>query len=141
MGKITATNGTITRTFTCEQYALGGFALSAGWEVTENTCGLYVSLFRSPYSSFGLEVNGNSTPGAWYTYKGVITSNKVIVPTAVFTLPSNYNNSMAIVRRQMYHASAPSETRDYTLNYTDNSVDFEPGLGLNGQIAFIKVSK
>jgi len=141
MGQITATNGTITRDFTCEQYALGGYALPSGWTVTENTCGVYFTKFRSPYASFGIEFNGTSLPGSWHTYKGTIASNKVIIPTTIFLLPSNYNNSMVIVRRQVYHASEPGETRDFTLNYTDNSVDFESGLGLNGQIAFVKVFK
>lgn len=141
MGLITATKGSIIRTFTCEQYALGGFALPAGWTITENACGIYFNLFRSPYASFGIELTGTSIPGSWFTYKGTIASNKVIVPTTTFLLPSNYNNAMVIVRRQVYHASAPGETRDFTLNYTDNSVDFEAALGLNGQIAFVKVFK
>ena len=141
MGKIIGTNGGVTREFTCDQYALGGFALPAGWTVTENTCGIYMESMRSPYASFGLDFAGTSLPGAWYTYKGTIALNKVVVPTSAFLLPSNYNNSMVIVRRQVYQASAPSETRDYTLNYTDNSVEFESGLNLNGQIAYIKVFK
>lgn len=139
MGKITATNGSITRDWTCEQYALAGYALPSGWTVTENTCGIYAGLLRSPYASFGLDLAGTALPGSWYTYKAVIASNQVIVPTTSFLLPSNPNNTMAIVRRQQYQASVPGDVRDYSLNYTDNSFDFEPSLNLNGQIAYIKV--
>lgn len=141
MGRITATNGVITRDFTCEQYALAGYALPSGWSVTESTCGIYAGMFRSPYASFGLDLAGTALPGSWNTYKAVITSNRVIIPAVVFLMPSNPHNTMAIVRRQNYHASIPGETRDYTINYVDNSIDFEPGLNLNGQIAFIKVFK
>lgn len=76
-------------------------------------------------------------PLAWYTYKGVIgavTSNRVFVPTTEFLLPLNDDNSFVIVRRQMYQSPD-----DYTLNYVDNSVDFNAALGLNGQTAAIKV--
>lgn len=139
MGQIKATDGAIVRTFTCEQYSLMDETLPAGWTITENTCGIYAGYFRSPYASFGLDLSGTALPGNWYTYKAVIASNKVTVPTDVFLLPSNHNNTRVIVRRQEYHPSAPSETRDYTVNNTDNSIDFEAGLNLNGQIAFIKV--
>lgn len=140
MGKIIATDGFIIREFTCEQYALMGDDVP-GWTITENTCGIYVDLLRSPYASFGLELSGTALPGNWRTYKGVVASNKITIPVAELKLPSNPHNTMVIVRRQHYHASVPSETRDYTVNNSDNSIDFEPGLNLNGQIAYVKVFK
>ena len=72
MGQITATNGTLTRTFTCEQYALLGEVLPAGFVVVNNTCGVYLSRFRSPFASFGLEIDGTRLPGNWYSYEATI---------------------------------------------------------------------
>jgi len=140
MGEIIATDGTITREFTCEQYALMGDDIP-GWTITENTCGIYVDLLRSPYASFGLDLAGTSLPGNWRTYKGVVAANKVTIPIAELKLPSNPHNTMVIVRRQHYHPSVPSETRDYTVNNSTNSIDFEAGLNLNGQVAYVKVFK
>lgn len=141
MGQITATNGSITRTFSCGQYALMGNDVPSGWTITENTCGVYADLFRSPYASFGLDLTGTRLPGAWYTYKATIASNRVIIPVTSILLPSNHNNVRAIVRRQEYHPSEPGEVRDFAVNNIDNSIDFVSGLNLNGQIAFIKVFK
>jgi hypothetical protein len=141
MGKITATNGTISRTFTCAQYALMNSALPSGWTITDNTCGVYLAQLRSPYASFGLEIDGTRLPGNWYTYKGTISSNRVIVPTSVFTLPGKPDNVAVIVRRQMYNPDVPGDTRDFAVNNTDNSIDFNPALSLNGQVAYIRVFK
>lgn len=141
MGKITATDGTNIREFTCEQYALSGYALDAAWTITENTCGQYLAKLHSPFASFGIEFGGTAIPGGWYVYKAVIASNRVIIPTADLTLPSNEANVIAIIRRQQYNATVPGEVRDFTVNNADNSVDFEAGLNLNGQIAFIRVFK
>lgn len=139
MGKITATNGSISRTFTCEQLALLGGSLPSGWTITENTCGTYLGQLRSPYASFGLEIDGTRLPGNWYSYEGTIASNRVIIPTSAFVLPGNANNVFVIVRRQEYHPSVPGDTRDFTVNNTDNSIDFNPALALNGQVAYIRV--
>lgn len=78
-------------------------------------------------------------PKIWKSYKGTVSSNRVIVPGGEFTIPDNPDEVMVIVRRQFYHASTGLETRDYEINTVDNSVDFQSSLGLNGQIAFIKV--
>lgn len=141
MGKITATNGTISRTFTCAQYALLNSTLPSGWTITENTCGVYLGQLRSPYASFGLEVDGTRLPGNWYSYEGTITSNRVIIPTSAFVLPGNANNVFVIVRRQQYNPTVPGDTRDFTVNNTDNSIDFNSALALNGQTAYIRVFK
>jgi len=141
MGKITATNGTISRTFTCAQYALMNSTLPSGWTITENTCGVYLGQLRSPYASFGLEIDGTRLPGNWYSYEGTITSNRVIIPTSAFVLPGNANNVFVIVRRQQYNPTVPGDTRDFTVNNTDNSIDFNSALALNGQTAYIRVFK
>ena len=141
MGQITATDGVNIRYFTCEQYALAGDALPAGWTITENTCGMYFGQFRSPFASFGLNLSGTALPGNWYTYKGTIASNQVVIPTTEFLLPSNPCNTRVIVRRQAYNPSVPGDTRDYSVNNEDNSIDFEASLGLNGQVAYISVFK
>lgn len=141
MGKVTATDGVNTRTFNCAQFALMDGVLPASWTVTENTCGIYVGQLRSPYASFGIELSGTSVPGSWYTYKGIVVANVVTVPTSEIILPSNPNNVFVIVRRQQYNPSFPGEIRDFTVNNTDNSIDFEPGLGLNGQTAYVRVFK
>lgn len=139
MGQITATNGTITRTFTCEQYALLGEVLPAGFVVVNNTCGVYLSRFRSPFASFGLEIDGTRLPGNWYSYEATITSDRVIIPTGTLVLPGNANNVFVIVRRQEYHPSVPGDTRDFTVNNVDNSIDFNAALNLSGQTAYIRV--
>lgn len=141
MGKITATNGAISRTFTCAQYALMNSTLPSGWTITENTCGVYLGQMRSPYASFGLEIDGTRLPGNWYSYEGTITSNRVIIPTSAFVLPGNANNVFVIVRRQQYNPTVPGDTRDFTVNNTDNSIDFNSALALNGQTAYIRVFK
>lgn len=140
MGRVIATDGFNIREFTCEQLALMDGVLDPAWTITENTCGQYFSQFRSPYASFGIDVNGATLPGAWYTYKGTVASNRVIIPTADMVLPSNPSNVMVIVRRQNYNPSVPGDVRDFTVNNSDNSIDFE-SLGLDGQIAYIKVFK
>lgn len=140
MGQITATNGTITRTFTCAQYALMGDTLPSGWVITDTTCGVYLGHLRSPFASFGLELNGTRLPGNWYSYEATIDgSHRVIIPTATLVLPGNANNVFAIVRRQEYHPSVPGDTRDFTVNNVDNSIDFSAALALNGQPAYIRV--
>ena len=141
MGQITATNGTITRTFTCEQYALMNDTLPSGWTITNNTCGVYLGQLRSPYASFGLEIDGTRLPGNWYTYEGVIASNRVIIPTGDLVLPGKPDNVFVIVRRQEYHPTVPGDMRDFTVNNTDNSIDFQSSLSLNGQTAYIRVLK
>ena len=139
MGKIIATDGFNTREFSCTQYALMGGSLPSGWTISENTCGIYTQHFRSPYASFGIDFAGTALPGSWYTYKATIASNQVVVPSTEFILPSNPHNTRVEVRRQAYHPSVPGEVRDYTVNNSNNSIDFEASLGLNGQIAFISV--
>lgn len=143
MGKITAIHqgDNITRDFTCAQYAHMNSILPTGWTVTANTCGQYFGLLRSPEASFGLEVTGATVPGGWYVYEAVIASNRVIIPTTVFLLPTNPQNVRAIVRRQEYHPDAPGDARDFAVNWTDNSIDFLSTLGLNGQTCYVKVFK
>ena len=141
MGKIVATDGIVTREFTCEEYALSDYTVPLGFTITENTCGIYMQSFRSPFASFGIDFAGTALPGNWYTYKGTIASNRVIVPTSEFTLPSNHHNTQVIVRRQTYQPTVPGEVRDYSVNNADNSIDFESSLNLNGQVAYIRVFK
>lgn len=71
------------------------------------------------------------TPGNWYTHKGTISANKVIV--SGFDLPTNDDACFAVVRRQIYQSPD-----DFTIDYGDNSINFASGLGLNGQIAYVK---
>jgi hypothetical protein len=73
------------------------------------------------------------TPGNWYTHKGTISSNRVFVPTSEFILPPNDDACFVVVRRQIYQSPD-----DFTLNYTDNSIDFIITPSLNGQIAYVK---
>lgn len=82
----------------------------------------YLVISQKPYAF---------TPGNWYTYKGTVSSNKVIV--SGFTLPANDDACFCIVRRQIYQSPD-----DFTINYGDNSVNFLSGLGLNGQVAYVK---
>ena len=92
-----------------------------------------VSISDYPEDSY-LVVKQNAyafTPGNWYTFKGTISSNKVIVTG--FDLPANGNAVFPVVRRQCYQL-----TDDFTIDYGDNSVNFASGLGLNGQIAYIR---
>lgn len=141
MGKITGTNGDVTRTFTCEQYALMGYSLPAGWTMTGNTCGIYMELIHSPFASYGLDLTGGALPGNWYVYEGVVADDRVIIPTDAFTLPSNWNNVFVIVRRQQYHPDVPGDVRDFFVNNADNSIDFRTTLGLNGQTAYVRIFK
>ena len=144
--------------FDCAQWAIMSDASKAPWTVVENTCGIQTSV-GSPYasSSFLFTLSGIVTANAPITieivdgvyvlslnapkvYEGVIASNKVIIPTSEFTLPDDINNVQSVVvRRQMYNASTPTDTRDFDINYVDNSIEFESSLGLNGQTAYIKV--
>lgn len=138
--------------FTCPQWALMSDASKLDWTVLENTCGIQTTI-GNPYasSSFVLTLQGRievDTPltltvvdgvytiginlPEWKTYKGTIASNKVIVPTINFILPANQAGIYAIVRRQQYHTAD-----DYTVNTTDNSLEFLPGLNLNGQIVYV----
>jgi hypothetical protein len=48
---ITATDGTITREFSCGAWALMTDASKAPWTVVENTCGRY-NIFATPYAAF-----------------------------------------------------------------------------------------
>lgn len=144
MGAITGTNGTVTRTFTCAQYALLGGSLPSGFTITENTCGIYLNLLRSPFASFGLELSGTALPGSWYDYEAIITLDKVEIPTGVVVLPSNPRNVWVIVRRQNYHPDVPGDERDFLVNTVGNSIDFHVSgtkPSLNGQTAYIRVFK
>lgn len=144
MGQITASNGTITRTFTCRQYSLLEETLPAGFTITENTCGAYFTHIYSPFASTGLDIGGVSLPGKWYSHEAVIASDQVVIPTDVFTLPSNPDNVMVIVRRQQYHPDVPGDERDFLVNTVDNSIDFHVSgtkPSLNGQTAYIRVFK
>ncbi len=139
MGQVTATNGTLTRTFTCAQYALMGSTLPSGWALTGNTCGQYFGFLRSPEASFGLEINGTTLPGGWQSYEAVIVSDEVTVPTASFLLPTNPDNVVAIVRRQHYHATVPGDVRDFTVDNVNNKIIFNPALNLSGQTCYVRV--
>lgn len=143
MGRILAVNqaANLEREFTCAQYAHLNDILPAGWVVAENSCGQYFELFRSPEAAFGLTVTGATVPGGWVSYEAVISSNRVIIPTAAFRLPSNPDNVRAIVRRQEYHPNVAGDVRDFAVNLIDNSIDFLPSLGLNGQTCYVKVFK
>lgn len=104
--------------------ALGATSLSVTSEVAlydfpEDS---YLIISQKPYAY---------TPGNWYTYKGTIATNKVIV--SGFTLPANDDACYCVVRRQIYQSPD-----DFTINYGDNSVNFLSGLGLNGQVAYVK---
>lgn len=104
--------------------ALGDTALSV---VSET------SLYDFPEYSF-LTISQKPyafTPGNWYTFKGMISANKVIVTG--FDLPSNDDACFCVVRRQIYQSPD-----DFTINYGDNSVNFASSLGLNGQVAYVK---
>lgn len=139
MGQITATNGTLTRTFTCAQYALLNDTLPTGWVETSNTCGQYFGLLRSPEASFGLELNSAVLPGGWYSYEATITADEVEIPTSVFVLPTNPDNTIAIVRRQQYHPTVPGDVRDFTVDNVNNKIIFNPALNLSGQICYVRV--
>lgn len=141
MGQITMTNGTVTRTLECSQYALLNDTLPAGFTITENTCGIYFQSFRSPFASYGIDFGSVALPGRWYSYEAVISSDQVVIPTDNFTLPSNPDNVFVIVRRQQYHPDVPGDSRDFFVNIVDNSIDFNSALGLNGQTAYIRVFK
>lgn len=134
---ITATNGTITRTFTCQQYALAGGSI-AGWDVIQDTCGRYTNLLRSPFASFGIDL-GESERGRWYRYWGTITAGVITLPTD-YTLPTSPENVRVTVRRLQYYQSDDATTRDYVVNYEDHTIDFETALAnLNGQLALVEV--
>lgn len=139
MGQIIATNGTIARSFSCAQYALLNNTLPTGWVETSNTCGQYFGLLRSPEASFGLELNSAVLPGGWYSYEGVITSDEVVVPTSAFVLPTNPDNTIAIVRRQQYHATVPGDVRDFTVDNVNNKIIFNSALALSGQTCYVRV--
>lgn len=138
MGQITATNGTLTRTFSCAQYALMGDTLPAGWAATANTCGQYFGLLRSPEASFGLELNSAVLPGGWHSYEVVIVSDEAIVPTSAFLLPTNPDNVVAIVRRQQYHATVPGDSRDFVVDNVNNKIIFSSALNLSGQTCYVR---
>lgn len=91
----------------------------SGYDFPEDS---YLVISQKPYAF---------TPGAWYTHKGTVSSNKVIV--SGFTLPTNGHACYAVVRRQVYHFMD-----DFTIDTMDNSVNFLSGLGLNGQTAYVK---
>lgn len=129
----------VSREFSCEQFALMGSALPTGWTYISSTCGIYFDYFRSPFASYGIEFSGTTLPGKWYPYQDTITTNRVIIPTATLVLPTIHDNVEVYVRRQRYQPSDPVTTRDFTVNNTDNSIDFESGLGLSGQLAYIRV--
>lgn len=139
--------------FSCTQWSLMTDATKADWTVTENTCGIQTTV-GNPYaaSDFIFTLNGVIAAAAplsitvvdgvytisitlpqWYTYKGVVSSNRVIVPTGDFLLPANDADCYAIVRRQIY--LSPD---DFTVNLVDNSLDFVAGPSLNGQTIFVR---
>ena len=139
--------------FSCAQWSLMSDASKADWTVTENTCGVQ-SAFGNPYaaSEFLYTLTGiiavvepltltlvdgvytiSVTLPEWYTYKGTIASNRVIVPTGDFVLPASDDACYAIIRRQVYQSPD-----DFTVNLVDNSLDFVAGLGLNGQTVYVK---
>ena len=139
--------------FACSQWALMSDASKADWTVLENTCGIPVSV-GDPYASsdFIFTLNGVIAAAAplsitvvdgvytisvtlpeWHTYKGVVSSNRIIVPTGEFLLPANDADCYAIVRRQIY--LSPD---DFTVNLVDNSLDFVAGPSLNGQTIFVR---
>ncbi|MCB0541913.1 MAG: hypothetical protein KDC70_00260 [Saprospiraceae bacterium] len=134
------TNGVETE-FTCEQYALMGYTLPSGWTQTGSTCGVYFDVVKAPFASFGIALGGTTLPGRWYVYEAAISSNRVIIPTSTIVLPTIPENVHVIVRRQEYRATDAATTRDFAVNNTDNSIDFQSGLGLNGQTAYIRVFK
>lgn len=156
MAVIAKDAGDLLFEFGCAQWALMSDASKAPWTVVENTCGIQTSV-GSPYaaSSFLFTLNGvvaadsplniSIVDGVYTiglnppkTYKGTVTANSVAIPTSEFTLPSDAGFCTVIVRRQVYQPSTDTETRDFELNLPANSVDFEAGLNLNGQIAYIK---
>lgn len=141
MGVVTIVDqaNNLERTITCAQHELAGGVLPSGWVVTNNTCGQYFGVLRSPEASFGLTVDGASVPGGWYVYEAVIASDGVTVPTSTFTLPTNPNNVWVFVRRQRYRASVPGDVRDFEIDYSTNSITFNPSVGnLNGQTCYIE---
>ena len=117
-----------TGSFQAFEVSVAPIAGATSLTVTSET-----SLYDFPEDSF-LVVSQKPyafTPGQWYTYKGTISANKVIVTG--FDLPANDDACFAVVRRQIYQSPD-----DFTINYGDNSVNFLAGLGLNGQIAYVK---
>lgn len=143
---ITATNGLISRSFSCQQYTLMGNSLPAGWTLTANTCGLLQANFLTPFAASGLAGNGSSTArGKWYLFEAIVGSvntNRVMLPLT-FLLPSEATNVRLVVRRQHYLPSEPGVNRDYAVNITDNSLDLDPAKtgNLNGQKCTVEVFK
>ena len=135
--------------FTCAQWALMSAASQADWTVLENTCGIQ-TLFGNPYaaSDFLVTLNGVISVNAPLTisvvdgvytiginiktYRGTISGNSVTVPTTEFIMVDDDALVSATVRRQRYRSPY-----DFTINTTTNSLDFLPGLNLNGQIVDI----
>ena len=137
--------------FSCAQWSVMSDDSKAEWEVTDNTCGVQTSA-GSPYAAseflytlsglIAVEyplvlsvVDGVYTISVvlpeWHTFKGTISANKIIVTG--FTLPSDINAVFPVVRKQWM-----MPTDDFTIDTGDNSVNFNAGLGLNGQIAYIR---
>ena len=132
--------------FTCSQWALMSAASQADWTVLENTCGIQTTI-GNPYaaSDFLVTLNGviavnaplslTVVDGVYTigisikTYRGTISGNSVTVPTGDFILIDDDALVSATVRRQRYRSPY-----DFTINTATNSLDFLPGLGLNGQI-------
>lgn len=129
----------IEKEFSCEQFALMGYTLPAGWTYVSTTCGVYFNDFRSPFASYGLELTGTALPGRWYPYEATVSSNRVIIPTATLVLPTIHDNVKVYVRRQRYFPSDGVTTRDFTVNNTDNSIDFETSVNVDGLVARIEV--
>ena len=134
MGAITASNGSIEREFTCEQYALMG-GLPAGWTLIKNTCGLYLQKIASPYAAYSLDPSSSAVGGRWHLWDGTVALGKVTVPLAELALPADAAAIRLIVRRQMYRPSEPGMVRDFFVNNTDNSLDLVVANtgNLNGQ--------
>lgn len=129
----------VAREFSCEAFALMGYVLPSGWTYVSSTCGVYFDYFCSPFASGGLELSGAQLPGRWYTYEAALSSNRVIIPTSTLVLPTIFDNIEVHIRRQRYYPSDSVTTRDFTVNSAANSLDFEASLGLDGQLARIRI--
>lgn len=141
---VTATNGLITRDFSCQQYALLGSTLPAGWTLTVNTCGLLQANFLTPYAASGLAGNGTTVAkGKWYLKEATVgapNANRVMLPLT-FLLPADASGVRLVVRRQQYLPSEPGAARDFTVNIAENSLDLDPAKtgNLNGQKCTVEV--
>lgn len=141
---VTATNGLITRDFSCQQYALLGNALPSGWTLTATTCGLLQANFLTPFAASGLAGNGAAAAkGKWHLKEATVGSpntNRVMLPLT-FPLPSDAANVRLVVRRQQYLPTEPGAARDFAVNTAENSLDLDLAKtgNLNGQKCTVEV--